>query len=119
LLRSDQDYSVDRQRWRARRAEAREELRRARADLGLIELSIQRLADVRDMRPLLLVLGAFALVGVVQPLAMLALRPVPGSALARGWVVVVVSFTAALAVLLVFLWRESEHVTSDGDGDDD
>jgi hypothetical protein len=117
LLRSDQDYSVDRQRWRARRAEAREELRRARADLDLIELSIQRLADVRDMRPLLLVLGAFALVGVVQPLAMLALRPVPGSALARGWVVV--SFTAALAVLLVFLWRESEHVTSDGDGDDD
>jgi hypothetical protein len=34
-----------------------------------------------------------------------------------GWVVV--SFTAALAVLLVFLWRESQHVTSDGDGDDD
>jgi hypothetical protein len=112
----DADDQADRARWRGRRPAAKDELGRAQAELDVVDSSLRRLGDPRSMRPLLLVLGAFALVGVVQPVAMLALRPVPEGPVARAWVVA--SFTAALVALLVFLWRESQQVASDGDGDD-
>jgi hypothetical protein len=80
------------------------ELETLHAELAIIKTSIARMGDVRSMTPLLTVLAVFAVVGVVQPIIMLSVRPIPAGWLARGWVVV--SFTVALCALILFLWRE-------------
>ncbi|HEY8526088.1 MAG TPA: hypothetical protein VIL48_14050 [Acidimicrobiales bacterium] len=98
---------------RTRRSEElADELRDIGIQLVSVRGSLHRIGDVRSLRPTFIALGIFAVVGIVQPVVMLAMRPVPAGTAPRVWIVT--SFAAALVGLLFVLYREIRMLTSNG-----
>jgi hypothetical protein len=94
----------DRAKRRATEERLKTEVEELKLQRRLAAQSGSRLGNVRPMTAILVVLGIFAAVGVVQPVVLLAWRPEPMPPGLVRWLVA--SFTVALAALLGFLWRE-------------
>lgn len=87
---------------RAREEELAATCAALRAEVALVRHDLEQIAATDDLVVALKILGGFAAVGLVLPVSLLALDPVPTSALARLFVVL--TFTGGLVMLITYSW---------------
>lgn len=83
----------------------------AQVEMHILEARLARIGQPEGVKAGIWVLVGFAAVGIVFPLTMLAMRPVPSWWGAR--VMVIGAFTAGLAAVIVFMFGMIDELNAE------